>query len=277
VLIRSTKRASWALSKPVTLAVPLDDHHELVHLAWNYVGSELAAVDSCGRIFVFQNHSSMGRMHLMRSGAADPDNELHALAALHWLPVAPYQEASGTVWSGTVWSATKKDAAWSYKIAKSLPAMGAFNPQKTRTALLALTRCGVLRLLYQNAEGQFQEKILELDHPLNPLDYALSHAAFSPLEGSLVVVASQTDRGRSTTAAGNVRQLARPARLYSRLCLDAAEQAGAGSETAIEPRHRGDAHDGALFGRAVDPECRNGPAAADTLRPHTSGIHSSRS
>jgi hypothetical protein len=92
VLIRSTKRAVWSLSKPVTLAVPLDEHHELVHLAWNYVGSELAVVDSCGRIFVFQNHSSMGRMHLLRSGANDPDNELHALAALHWLPVAPYLE-----------------------------------------------------------------------------------------------------------------------------------------------------------------------------------------
>jgi hypothetical protein len=77
----------------VTLTVPLDEHHDLVHLAWNYVGSELAAVDSCGRIFIFQNVSSMGQMHLLRSGASDPDNELHSLVALYWLPVTPYLES----------------------------------------------------------------------------------------------------------------------------------------------------------------------------------------
>lgn len=82
-----------------------------------------------------------------------------------------------------MWSATRQEASWSYKIAKSLAATGAFNPQKTRTALLALSKCGLLRLLYQNAEGQFQEKVLELDIPLNPLDYSFSHAAFAPLEG----------------------------------------------------------------------------------------------
>jgi mediator of RNA polymerase II transcription subunit 16 len=92
--VRSPRRASWSLSKPVTLQLPADARHDLVHLAWNYVGSELAAVDACGRLYVFQNHSSMGRMHLLRSGSADPDNEMHALVALYWLPVTPYLETA---------------------------------------------------------------------------------------------------------------------------------------------------------------------------------------
>jgi mediator of RNA polymerase II transcription subunit 16, fungi type len=91
VIVRNAKNGSWSLSKPVTLWPQLADSHHIVHLAWNFIGTELAVVDSSGAVSIYQSPSvSLGQMQCKRLGINDNVSDLHSIVGLHWLTVLNY-------------------------------------------------------------------------------------------------------------------------------------------------------------------------------------------
>jgi mediator of RNA polymerase II transcription subunit 16 len=96
VMIRNVKNGSWSLSKPVALWPQLADSHHIVHVAWNFIGTELAVVDSSGGVSIFQStSSSLGQMQSKRSGLNDHISDLHTIVGLHWLTVSNYIQKVG--------------------------------------------------------------------------------------------------------------------------------------------------------------------------------------
>lgn len=87
-------RGNWNLSKPIPL--PLGPNginiNPIVHVSWSHMGNVLAAVDSRGRISLYIVGFSQGSLSLVRQNfALDPDNDMHAVVGLHWLPVHPQE------------------------------------------------------------------------------------------------------------------------------------------------------------------------------------------
>ena len=97
VIIRNAKNGSWSLSKPVSVWPLLDDAHHIVHLAWNFIGTELAVVDSSGRLTIYQNAGvSLGEMAPSRQGTNDPNTDMHSIVGLQWLSVMGYLQKVST-------------------------------------------------------------------------------------------------------------------------------------------------------------------------------------
>jgi hypothetical protein len=60
------------------------------------MGNVLAAVDSRGRISLYIAGFVQGSLSLVRQNfSLEPDNDMHALVGLHWLPVHPQESKVG--------------------------------------------------------------------------------------------------------------------------------------------------------------------------------------
>lgn len=82
----------WKLSgpsnHPITIAEPL----HFVHIQFNLVGHELAAIDNLGHSHIYSQLGGIGRMQAGSSIAQEDESqhtELDAIAGLHWLPIFP--------------------------------------------------------------------------------------------------------------------------------------------------------------------------------------------
>jgi len=82
----------WGLSEPtVTPAFTTTlDGGPLKHLSWSPTGSELAVVDSAGRVTILSIFSSLNKPTLHRPGAGDPADDLYGVVGCYWLNLGPY-------------------------------------------------------------------------------------------------------------------------------------------------------------------------------------------
>jgi mediator of RNA polymerase II transcription subunit 16 len=90
----SSSDGSWALSEP-TLTPPLSHGAEtnpLKHLCWGPTGSELAAIDTAGRVTILSLFSSLNKPTLSRHAQLDTADDLHAVVGCYWLNLAPYPQ-----------------------------------------------------------------------------------------------------------------------------------------------------------------------------------------
>lgn len=61
-----------------------------MHISWSAAShSELAVVDSVGRICILAFSTSLNRPFCIRSWEPDPVDDLHAVVACYWLPLMP--------------------------------------------------------------------------------------------------------------------------------------------------------------------------------------------
>jgi mediator of RNA polymerase II transcription subunit 16 len=84
---------SWDLSEPTVtpqLTTNLDGG-PLKHISWSPTGSELAVVDSAGRVTILQIFSSLNKPTLARPCNTDSADDLHAVVGSFWLNLAPVQ------------------------------------------------------------------------------------------------------------------------------------------------------------------------------------------
>jgi mediator of RNA polymerase II transcription subunit 16 len=79
----------WTLGGefPISQAVPNDDGQQIVHLSWNPSGSELAVVDTLGRLSIFTIYIAVNRLSLSRSGVVDQEDDLGAIVGMSWLNI----------------------------------------------------------------------------------------------------------------------------------------------------------------------------------------------
>lgn len=79
----------WVLSDDTQLLPVTEVHggHPLVHLCWNELGSELAVVDSSGRVSIYNISFALNTLSGQRQGAFDPDDDGAQIVGMMWLNV----------------------------------------------------------------------------------------------------------------------------------------------------------------------------------------------
>lgn len=63
---------------------------------------------------------------------------------------------------------------------------GPYNPVEGKSALVCLTRSGVLRLLFQQQDGKWQDTSVEIEGPAIAVESSFTHASFAPDVGKVV-------------------------------------------------------------------------------------------
>ncbi|TID21520.1 mediator of rna polymerase ii transcription subunit 16 [Venturia nashicola] len=184
--IRDLKDGVWDVSKPIPLWPPIAENHSISHITWSHMGNDLTVVDSCGRILIYSTGFALGQMMLVRPANNDPDDELSSLVGLHWLPVFPHTQKSGIFWN-----ARRLGDDWKFFMSHHM-SPGPYNPIEGKSALVCLTRSGMLRLLFQQRDGKWHETNVEIEGPAIAVESSFTHASFAPnADKSLLLAAHQ--------------------------------------------------------------------------------------
>ncbi|OJD23025.1 hypothetical protein ACJ73_05625 [Blastomyces percursus] len=177
----------WALSEVSQINQIADIHggHTMVHLLWNESGSELAIVDSCGRITIVTIMMSLNTVNQPRQASIDPDDDLAQPVGLMWLnlnrPLFGFHKA------------TRTNERWNYPAYRRRP-LGPLHPVN-KSALVIVTKSGHIKLIYQNPDLRWGEISTELK-TVGYLDGLLTHAALAPAEGSGISIATHSACGK---------------------------------------------------------------------------------
>ncbi|MCJ1266503.1 mediator complex subunit [Lobaria immixta] len=156
--------------------------HQIVHLSWNPIGNDIAIVDVFGQISIFSVFILLNRIHVSRKCAIDPEDHLNAVVGLKWLNtdrVLPLYRPGN-----------KKDGIWHFMASKHNP-LGPLNPNGNKSALVAITRGGAIRLLAQGQESRWQDIRTEVDS-VSSSSGLLSHAALSPDKDSTMLLVTHS-------------------------------------------------------------------------------------
>ncbi|OAL70354.1 hypothetical protein A7D00_5320 [Trichophyton violaceum] len=175
----SPEDGKWSLSDgdhehPITEA---QTGHTLVHLAWNEPGTDLAVVDSCGRISIVGMSIGLNVLIQSRPPALDPDDDGNQPVGLMWLALNRSVH--------TFSHAGRASGRWAYVRYPRRP-MGPFHPLH-KLALFVVTRSGKLKLLYQNQESKWGDMVIELQNT-GYTDDVLTHASMTPVDGGGVMI-----------------------------------------------------------------------------------------
>lgn len=81
--------------------------------------------------------------------------------------------------SGTFWSASRSGDDWKFHMSHHL-SPGPYNPVEGKSALVCLTRSGVLRLLFQWRDGKWQETNIDIEGSASAVESSFTHASFAP-------------------------------------------------------------------------------------------------
>ncbi|KAL5357003.1 mediator complex, subunit Med16 [Aspergillus floccosus] len=169
----------WVLSDDTQLLPVTEVHggHPLVHLCWNEVGSELAVVDSSGRVSIYSISFALNSLSGQRQGAFDPDDDGAQIVGMMWLNVHRSVQAFS--------QANKRQGRWNYSSFRRRP-IGPFHPAG-KAGLICITRSGVIRFLYQNPDLRWTEISAELKNT-SYSDRLLTHAALVATPGGILIV-----------------------------------------------------------------------------------------
>jgi len=155
------KDASWGLSEPTPFAQFGSNFQggPIVHLAWAATGSpELAVVDSVGRISVLTFSMTLNRPYQLRAWDADPVDDLHAVVGSYWLPLIPLNKQYNVVHG----PALREPSCYRYETSP-IHAFGPYHPNQAKSALLAVTTNGLLKLFFSQNNNRVQETAIELE------------------------------------------------------------------------------------------------------------------
>lgn len=84
----------WDLAGPTSLAqiTPTLDGGPLQHVLWSPNGSDLAVIDSVGRVTILTIAISLNRPNVYRSGSFDSIDDIHAVVGAYWLNLMPVRQ-----------------------------------------------------------------------------------------------------------------------------------------------------------------------------------------
>ncbi|KAE8150072.1 mediator complex, subunit Med16 [Aspergillus avenaceus] len=168
----------WVLSDDTPLQPVAEAHggHPLVHLCWNEIGSELAVVDSSGRVSIYNIAISLNTLAGQRQAAFDTVDDGSQIVGMMWLNVNRSVHAFN--------QAAKVQGRWAYSPFRRRP-VGPFHPAMKPT-LVCVTRSGIIRVLYQNPDNRWSEISTELKNT-SYSDRLLTHAAIVPTQGGILI------------------------------------------------------------------------------------------
>lgn len=176
-LMCDSSNGQWRMSKeyPVDGVVTAHSGHQLVHLSWSHHGNELAIIDAFGQISIYSVFIAINRLSLYRRCVPDPEDHLSAVIGMTWLhldrisyfPKAMLQAKNQ--WSFTV--------SQQRLLGPRNPYQHINNPQKA--AMVAVTRSGMIRVLYQGQDNRWQDFKCESENIASPFEL-LTHATMCP-------------------------------------------------------------------------------------------------
>ncbi|KAL4809606.1 mediator of RNA polymerase II transcription subunit 16 [Aspergillus unguis] len=168
----------WTLSDetPLNQVAEAHDGHNLVHLCWNESGSELAVADTSGRVSIYSIPIAVNSVNGVRQAAFDADDDGGQIVGMMWLN----QHRS----IHSFYQAAKVQGRWAYSPFRRRP-IGPFHPAN-KSALLCITRSGVMRLLYQNPDNRWAELTAELKNT-SYSDRLLTHAALVATQAGILI------------------------------------------------------------------------------------------
>lgn len=190
---------SWALSEP-TLTPPLTNNMDggpLKHLCWSPTGSELAVIDTAGRVTILAIFSSLNKPSLSRTCQIDPSDDLHRVVGCYWLNMAPFPSNRPTFLHGP---AVKNGSEYEYR-ASQAPVLGPWHPNHQKSAFVCVTTNGLLRVLWPQNTGKWFESHTELESIVSS-DDLITHAAIcSDKSNSLLIAFATTSKQLRTVRA----------------------------------------------------------------------------
>ncbi|RAL11440.1 mediator of RNA polymerase II transcription subunit 16 [Aspergillus homomorphus CBS 101889] len=172
----------WTLSDETPL-LPVTEAHggtALAHLSWNESGSDLAVVDLSGRLSVYSIPIALNSVNGLRAPSFEPDDSAQIVGML-WLNTQRSVHA--------FYQAAKVQGRWAYSPYRRRP-IGPFHPAN-KAALVYITRSGMIKLLYQNPDGKWDEISAELKNT-SYSDRLLTHAALVATQTGILVATYST-------------------------------------------------------------------------------------
>ncbi|KAJ1714501.1 mediator of RNA polymerase II transcription subunit 16 [Aspergillus flavus] len=168
----------WVLSDDTPLHPVAEAHggQPLVHLCWNEIGSELAVVDSSGRVSIYNIAISLNSLAGQRQAAFDPVDDATQIVGMMWLNIQRSVHAFNV--------AAMVQGRRAYSPFRRRP-IGPFHPAG-KAALLCVTRSGIIRLLYQNPDNKWAEISAELKNA-SYSDRLLTHAAIVATQNGILI------------------------------------------------------------------------------------------
>ncbi|KAI5926303.1 RNA polymerase II mediator complex subunit Sin4 [Camillea tinctor] len=185
----SPKDASWALSEPKTI-IPWNNLSggPLVHLSWSPANSELAAIDSVGRVFLMSFNSDLNRPMPIRKWDADPVDDLHSVVGTYWLNPIPSNTRFHPIYAPTLKSGKGNEYIFE---PSGLPSMGPSHPNPNKSALVCITTNGLLKMFWSQNTGKIEQETLNLES-VTSADDLITHAAVCSDKTKSIFIAMAT-------------------------------------------------------------------------------------
>ncbi|QSZ30359.1 hypothetical protein DSL72_004882 [Monilinia vaccinii-corymbosi] len=179
----------WGLSEPTVIPQLISnlDGGPLKHLSWSPTGSELAVIDSAGRIIILQIFSSLNKPMMCRPCSPDAADDLNAVVGCFWLNLGPVPNRLQSIQHGPA----VKDASGMRYDGSQAPLLGPTYPIPSKSAFLYITTNGTLRLLWLQNNGKWFESHTELESIVSS-DDLITHAAICAERGPSLLIALAT-------------------------------------------------------------------------------------
>ncbi|KAH8697294.1 putative RNA polymerase II mediator complex subunit Sin4 [Talaromyces proteolyticus] len=179
-LVCQPSDGKWTLSEEYPLNQTTETHggQFLAHICWNESGTDLAVIDTSGRISIFSISTALNNIVMSRQTVLDQADDGAQVVGMMWVNINRAVPAFN--------QAAKLNGRWNYSPFQRKP-IGPFHPGG-KPALACVTRVGTIKLIYQNPDNRWAEISAELK-TTSQSDRILTHAAFLATPNGVLVAA----------------------------------------------------------------------------------------
>ncbi|KAF2198211.1 hypothetical protein GQ43DRAFT_443542 [Delitschia confertaspora ATCC 74209] len=182
--MRNPATDKWEFGKDTSLTLPHSQHDfPIVHLSWSHLGTDLAVINSAGRLIMFTAAFALDRMILARQHFVDQEDEMGAVVGLHWLSILPHEKQNNIAWF-----ASGKDTKWNFQMGRHT-FEDTCHPIEGRASLIEVGRNGQVKLRFQQHDSNWHEVSTELEY-MSSARETLTHAAFASNSDKTLLLAT---------------------------------------------------------------------------------------
>ncbi|KAI1379569.1 RNA polymerase II mediator complex subunit Sin4 [Hypoxylon crocopeplum] len=188
-----TKDAAFALSDPTTIAPwPNLPGGPLVHLSWGPANSELAIIDSAGRVLILNFNANLNRPSLSRRWDGDSCDDSQAIVGTYWFQTSPVVTPKSPPYTPYYAPAVRNGNGNNYNFQMSpIISAGPWHPHPGKSALTCITSTGILKMFWSQNNSKIEETTLELENVSLAHDL-VTHAAMCSDKSKTLMIGMAT-------------------------------------------------------------------------------------